>query len=1607
MDNDINRIAIVGMAARLPGAANVQEFWDNLRAGRSGIREFTAEELSENGVSSEESSREGYVAAKGFLDGADQFDASFFGYSPREADVLDPQQRIFLECAWEALEDAGCVPDSFEGRIGVFGASSLNTYLISNVLGNPQLVDTFGRYQVLQGSDKDFLATRAAYKFGLTGPAVTVQTACSSALTAVHLACQSLLSGECDMAIAGAASVSAPLKSGYQYERGSITSPDGHCRVFDKDAEGTVPGNGVAIVVLRRAEDAREDHDRVRATILGSAINNDGDLKVGYTAPSVHGQQSVIEEALAMAGVDPETVGYVEAHGTGTSMGDPIEVAALTQAFRSYTDAESFCALGSVKSNIGHLDAAAGAAGLVKTILMLEHGELVPTIDFHAPNPELQLESSPFVIADELSAWEQGDTPRRAGVSSFGIGGTNVHLVLEEAPAEQPPSPSEGPFVLTISGKHRDAVADQAARLADHLEGQPSLDLGRVCDTLHRNRTTFPLRAAVAATDSEDAVRRLRGVNASSVRQARSDVRLAFVFPGQGAQYIGMGRELYGRIPEFAKHIDACAKEFDQHLDFDLKALVFGDAKDSSSEQLARTEITQPALFLIEYALARLLQDWGLEPTWMVGHSIGEYVAACLAGVFTLADATRLVSARGRFVGSMPTGSMLSVQLSEDEVRPWATGDVEIAAVNSSEFCSLSGPSDAIESLAHRLRDEGIVCAELRTSHGFHSASMDGAVPQLIDVARTVSLQAPTMPFFSNVTGQPITVEQATDPEYWGSHLRSTVRFEQAIGTLLDDPTTVFVEVGPGRSMSTLIRAHERWSDERMTTQVLPQAKRVGTDLLQIKTALADLWSAGTPMQSDVLVPSTGGQPLTLPTYAFQHQTHWVHPDITERPTAQSASRDVTLLAPVWLRSLPETRSGDDQHWLLLSQDDAVTAKLQPLLPEGTLVAVPPERGDWADLLMQVEVDEAPVCVVDATAVGVNGSGRSTFEHLMALGEHLASAPLPAGSSLSILTRSVFDVTGEEKIHPDQAMLTGLSAVLGQEINDFSARIVDLGSNDLSASARRVLGKCLVSHETEDMAIRGNHAWLRQFQPITEEPVGQSRLKSNGVYVLTGGLGGVGGNLARHIATSTEQSHLVLLQRSPLPEREEWDAHVSHHAHGDATSERIKKVRELEALGANVTVYSVDVTDEVEMRRVIDDVVIKIGTPDGVIHAAGEPGIGMIAGKTADEIDRVLKPKVDGARVLMQALEGHDVGFVLLCSSVNGILGGIGQSDYASANAFLDAFAVAQQRLGRPVTSVDWSRWEGVGMAAGSLTGQPTESVGHPLLRRVSSSPERQVFACTLTTEDSWIVDDHRLLGSGLVPGTAYIELVRAAVEDRRGDRVLSLSDMLFLSPLFVPDGQERDLTILIEGPDDNLRFSVRSRDEDGWNDNAMGTVRFLDVEPPAPQDVDQVRREHPIREEFHGEDEVFQRAQADQWTEGPLQFAIGPRWHVMRRLELAEGHTLATLALDEEFADDVNDYPLHPALLDIAVGAFRLDAKDPNYLPLSYGELRYYRPLTSEIMVHTRPWPVSDDEVAQKLGTDLGDPRSRRQRPSRGGWLHRAASQRHRCFVRTSGRGI
>ncbi|MFY0758174.1 thioester reductase domain-containing protein [Metabacillus dongyingensis] len=877
-------IAIVGMSCRFPEGNNINAFWGNLKNGKESVSIFSDEELREAGIDRETIQSPNYVKAGGSITGTEWFDTHLFKYSPREAEVMDPQLKILHECAWEALENSGYCSDTFKGLVGNYIGSSTNLYWIDTVYH--QARDFIKEAELLNGSQ--FFSTRLSHQLNLKGPSYTVQTACSSSLVAVHLASQALLSGDCDMALAGGVSLTLPEKRGHFYQDGMILSPDGHCRPFDANARGTVNGNGAGIVVLKRLEDAVADGDFIHAIVKGSAINNDGSNKVSFTAPSVEGQADVIKAAHLMAEVEPESISYVEAHGTGTMLGDPIEIEALKLAFN--TRKKGFCGIGSVKANIGHLDNAAGVAGLIKTVVSLKHRMIPPHINYEKPNVNIDFENSPFYVNNKLTEWKNSEFPLRAGISSFGMGGTNAHVVLEEAPDIETSDRGRRYQLLSFSAQTEKSLEELTKKLADYLNQDPDVNLADVAYTLLNGRKSLKHRRMLVVSDIEEAKRELFSMNPVKVQTKIYDgasKQIIFMFPGQGAQYVNMGLDLYREEKIFREELNRCCQILEEISGVNWMELLYpSDPEAKASDAINQTSNTQPAIFIFEYSLAKMLIGWGIRPDGMIGHSIGEYVAACLSGVLSLKHALKLVYDRGILMQQLPKGSMVSVKASQDDILPLMSRDLSLAAVNGPLSCVVSGSDEEINILETKLNREGFKYIKLLTSHAFHSSMMDPILAAYKEKIKEINLHHPNIPFISNVTGEWITASQAASSDYWVNHLRQTVRFSDGIKHLVSGSENIFVEVGPGRALSALVRQQEQGESELAIVNTVRHSKeRVPDDKFLLQN-IGKLYIYGVKIDWPKYYSLERRHRVPLPTYPFDRKFFSISKDLKSRESA-------------------------------------------------------------------------------------------------------------------------------------------------------------------------------------------------------------------------------------------------------------------------------------------------------------------------------------------------------------------------------------------------------------------------------------------------------------------------------------------------------------------------------------------------------------------------------------------------------------------------------------------------------------------------------------------------------------------------------------------------
>jgi len=1361
-------VAIIGMSGRFPGSANVDEFWRSLQDGVDGITDFSDEELLAAGVDPALLKNPYYVKSGAVLDDITGFDAAFFGLTPREAQVLDPQHRLFLETCWNAIEHGGYDPTTYDGQIGLFAGAAMSDYVLNNLYPNQELQETLGKGFTVLSNDKDSLATRVAYLMDLTGPCCSVQTYCSTSLVAVGLACESLVSGESDMAMAGGVALNVPQHVGYLYQDGGISSPDGRCRAFDAKAKGAPLGSGVAVVLLKRLEDAVADGDTIYAVIKGWAINNDGAMRTGFTAPGVRGQSRVILEALAHAEVEANSISYIEAHGTGTALGDAVEFAALVKAFNQYTDEKGFCAIGSVKTNIGHLDRAAGVTGLIKASLAMKHKLIPPTLHYEQPNPEIDFGPTPFYVNIKPKPWQSNGRPRRAGVSSFGMGGTNAHVIIEEAPEIVGDAAVRSHQLLLLSAKTETALDMATANLLDYLRQNDAVDLADVAYTLQNGRKVFAHRRALVCADPSEAIRLLESKDPTRVfsrAQVTQERPVAFMFPGVGDHYVQMAQGLYHSEPVFRQALDDCCRKLHPILGLDLRDLLYPEEAVETKKSvevdlrqmlgrngttavdghLNQTQYAQPAVFAIEYALAQLLQSWEIKPDALIGYSLGEYVAACLAGVFSLDDALMLVARRAQMIQQLPTGSMLAVPMSAEQIRPYLQNDICLAVINGSNSCVLAGPTPALEALVQQLSEQAVACRLLDTGHAFHSTMMTPIAADLTALVTSMPRHAPQIPYLSNVTGTWITAAEATDPGYWVRHLCQTVRFDDGLAHLLADEHQILLEVGPGQSLSSFAKQHPDCTRSQIghILPTMPHAYHGHAAEAFLLGTLGKLWLTGYAIDWSAFYGDERRRRIPLPTYPFEHQRYWIDPPqfpaFSPRKLVPSAIASASgkkadpadwFYEPVWVEMPLESGSETavNGRWLIFEDELGWGAAMGDQLAAQSVNVTRVRRGytfaEVADDLFELRPDETSD--YDALCAALKNSGRlpqhvihgwaldpadpalspiETFDVAQKYGfssvlyftQALNHKNVMQSVRMTVLTANMQPV-GDTAVAPEKATVAGLCRVISQEMQTIRCRSVDLALTDEVSDATVALLLAEVSAVTTDVAVAYRQGCRSVQQFISKRPSAKATqaVRSQGVYLITGGLGKIGLMLSDYLAR-TYQARLVLIGRSGLPAPEMWDSWLSEHGAADRTSRRIQQVRALEASGAEVLVLAADVADEAQMQAALVAAEARFGRLNGVIHAAGVVSRDAFAPvqETTHAISQThFLPKNHGVYVLHKLLEGKEIDFVFLFSSLSAVLGGLGVAAYAASNNFLDAFAQARRQDGSTRwMSVNWDTW--------------------------------------------------------------------------------------------------------------------------------------------------------------------------------------------------------------------------------------------------------------------------------------------------------------------------
>lgn len=1257
----LEKIAVIGMSGRFPGANSVDQFWENLCQQVESVTIFDQEQLERSSIDPEIYQRPNYVGANGIVKDVDMFDADYFAYSKREAEVTDPQHRILLECSDEALIQAGYSGSDYEGNIGVFVGCASSSYFHNNVSSHPEIVEAIGQLQANISSEKSFVATKISYKLGLTGPSMTIDTACSTSLVAIHQACSNLLSYESDIALAGGAAIDTPQVVGHMYQEGGIASPDGHCRTFDALAKGTVRGNGAGVVVLKRYEEALEDGDTIHAVVLASAVNNDGKLKAGFTAASVDGQRDVISAAHSMAEINADSIGYIEAHGTGTELGDPVEIQALTQAFSQSSGQLSHCAIGSLKTNIGHLDIAAGVAGFIKTVLVLKHGKIPASLHFKQPNPKIDFAKTPFYVADKLLDWPEQDGPKRAGVSSFGIGGSNAHILLESFEEEQvtASNPAQSQ-VLQFSAQSSDALEQLYVSHGLYFGENPSLSLADAAFTLRNGRQHHQYRGVIVAKDAGDAARKLADPACQvSGQSSQTKPRVAFMFAGQGGQKINMMLALYRQHPTFNQELKKCAAYIQQTAGWDLLSLIYPAVDNAEAQKkLDLTQFTQPALFCVEYALAKLLNSWGIQADLMIGHSLGEYVAATIAGVFSLQDAITLILGRAELMQELPAGDMLAVSLGEHQLQGYLQPDVSLAGVNAPGACVLSGTREKIVALKIRFENECINCQKINTSHAFHSAMMDPALEKFKALLDTVQFNSPSLNFISNVSGKIITAAQATDPYYWVDHLRGTVRFAEGVATLSEYSDLVCLEVGPGHTLTSMAIRNGLPVERTLAMLSGRRLKLSEQTLLDIQ--VGRFWCLGGSVDWEQFSPVTANR-IPLPSYPYQRKSFWLEPKGSKK---RATKLKLTLKSVQWQElQRSDKRLKANEHCVVVNPGQSMASAMA--------MHCRSEQIDYSELQLALPVIQGgPLALSTAPDAllwfaSMAADSQAVENELVALADTVKQLR----QQFEMPTIRLVMVCPANLDQGKSELLKAAALVANAEFPEVTASALEIDVNQLGEvqSAVEIMAE-LASAEVESIvSISSQGRFIRQLSVI-ESISDQTNIKTRGCYLVTGGCGGIGQVLAKHLAKKY-QAKLILLGRS--------------------VKESCQPVFDelLDAGATSVAYFQLDITDNKALAAVAEQVQI-----DGIIHAAGINADGSWMFKDEKTIHQVLAAKVSGMNNLNNCFNLSELNFVLMCSTVGVITGVPFQLDYVAANAYLDGFAKARQGQGN-ICSVNWGMW--------------------------------------------------------------------------------------------------------------------------------------------------------------------------------------------------------------------------------------------------------------------------------------------------------------------------
>ncbi|MDW3194583.1 MAG: amino acid adenylation domain-containing protein [Cytophagales bacterium] len=1345
-------IAVIGMAGRFPKAENIEQYWDNLKNGRDCISKFSTEEILEEGESADAIKNAAYVKAGAYLESKAYFDSDFFGYRPDEAELMDPQIRIFHECCWQALEDSGYSSPNDKNIVGLFAAGSpnVNWELHSYSKNREGLVNDFSAHHL---RNITFLSSLISYKLNLKGPSIFIQTACSSSLVSIHKACSSLLLGECTMALAGGVTIHNFSKKGYIHQVGMIQSKDGKCRPFDASSSGTVGGEGVGVVVLKKLKDAIRDRDHIHAVIKGTGINNDGHDKVGYTAPSVKGQSVAIKRAHKMARVSSDSISYVEAHGTATELGDPIEIEALNEAFGK--SSSKYCAIGSVKSNIGHLDSAAGVAGFIKTILAIKNKQIPASLYFKEPNPKINFTDGPFFVNHTLKDWSNNSGPLRAGVSSFGIGGTNAHVVLEEPPVMEPSTPARDYHLILLSAKTQSSLERNVSQFTAHLKNNTDSEVQDIAYTLQKGRFHFKHRKMLVCENRNDAINILS--DSQSIEQRTLDTQedlqnVVFMFSGQGSQYVDMCKGLYLKEKVFRDKVEECLEIAHLYFEGNLRSVLFADQGDDSgaTSNINDTQYAQPLLFIIEYSMAHLLMKWGVRPDYMIGHSIGEYVAACVSGVFTLHEALRLVVRRGELMSKAKRGSMLSINASEEQIKPLLdeTENIDLAVINSGTSLVVSGEKTDLDKFEEQVLSQGYTCKKLHTSHAFHSYMMDEILDEFEQELSMVEINETAIPCISNINGEIITYEEIRKPSYWSRHLRSTVHFLKGIETLKQKGRAVFIELGPGRSLSNYVEDAISSSEAYHVVNTVRQPRQKVNDQKYLIEKVGRLWLNGIKIDWDNYYIDEKRRRLALPAYSFEKNSYTANVDAKKLLTGNGHETHQTpnhrnddyIYTSSWKRSISPNGIAipleDESCIVVISGDENFSEPLiRDLASSGQkVIEVRPGESfektedhvfkvnilDASDLWNHLSKSEGLVInnVIYCAALSELAESHryedleENFElgymGLSYLAKSITQIPQTKKINLTVINNHIADVTEDDEINPLKATILGPAKVIPSEIQDINCKVIDIpypfqSETSLNGYLPKVINEIFYDSNAAFIAYRYKERWVQSFEALPENEQTASAIKivENGTYLITGGFGGMGFTIAKDLVNQYK-AHILLVHRSKFPERKEWNDWLLNNEKEEPTSIRIREILEMEEAGGQVDLYQVDVAEEDQVQNLTIKIKEEYPKLDGLIWAAGEIDAGgIILNREKENFTKYTASKVQSLLLFEKYLGFESLDFIALFSSIGNVFyqSKFGEVAYNASNEFLESYSLfAQKKMNVHAFTINWCDWLDVGM---------------------------------------------------------------------------------------------------------------------------------------------------------------------------------------------------------------------------------------------------------------------------------------------------------------------